>query len=131
SRRKNTHIDLVLMPSLQRRRDVRKHLTAKLSTLIAFEPDLPLNVFQCRRFAVLVHQPVNVRGGFGGPGWGIEAMADIFIVFTVQIRQVRMLEVTGHVAAREREENVIDECNRSCRALDVEKDASRGAHQAM
>ena len=50
----------------------------------------------------------------------------------IHTRQGPVKGVVGNVAPHEREENVVDECDRSRRAFDVEKDGSRNAaHQAM
>ncbi len=52
-------------------------------------------------------------------------MTHIFIVLATKIGEVAVPDVLRHAAAREREENVVDECDWSCGAFDIEENASR------
>jgi len=60
ARRENADLFLLLLPSLQCTWNVIKNLAAQFASLIALFPDPALERFQGCRFAIAVHQPLNV-----------------------------------------------------------------------
>src|SRR5436309_3136476 len=113
------------MPASQGRRHIWKYLAVELTILVTLKRDFGLNPFQCGRFSVLIHKPVEVRFSTFGPRRWVIAAKDIFVVFEPEIPDVCSLKKRRGAAAGEREENIVDERDWSRRAFNIEQYAAR------
>src|SRR5207237_10846360 len=76
---------------------------------------------------------MNISDGSVGPWWWIGTGENVLIVLALQLRQVSILYIFGSAAAGKRKQDVVDECDGSCRAFNVEQNAScrHYAHPAI
>ena len=69
---------------------------------------------------------MNISDRLGGPGRRITALTNIFIVFALEIRKIRLLEVFGGVLPGKREKHFVNKRNRRRRTFDVQQNAAAG-----
>src|SRR5262249_13869456 len=129
--------ELVLpAPSVKRRTHIVEDLAEQFSRKISLPPDSSLNRFERRRFAVSVHQPVNIvdrRLDLFGQRLAFErgrvkALSDVSGLFSAQLRQIRLnlrglpvaAEIVFNTLSREREKRHVNEIYRRRRTFDVQ-----------
>src|SRR5437773_9215025 len=113
------------MPALQSGRHIGKDFTVKFTLFVSLKPDFALNPFQGCRFSVLIHEPVQVRQG--RPVRRIIAAEYVILVFSLEVRDISILKIVRGMFPGEREENVVDKRDWSCRAFNIEQYAA-GRH---
>src|ERR1043165_931744 len=111
------------MPTLKCRRYVFKYFPMQRALLVTGKPDLPLQVFECGRLPILIHQPMYVCNGLIRPGWRRRTVANIFFIRKSKCFDVFCVEVFAHMSASIGKQHVIDEGNgRGC-PFDVEENS--------
>src|SRR5438105_9977774 len=113
------------MPAAQSRWHIRKDFAVQLTIFVTLNPDFALNPFQCGRFSVLIHEPVEIPFAVFSPGRRVIAAKNVFVVFAPEIPDVCSFKNWPGIAPGEREQHIVDERDWSRRAFDIEQYAAR------